>query len=165
MQLESVRKEREKIIAKFQNKLNDNEELLCNLRAAKRNNIVQGELILTNKRVCFYRPGIFGETFETMPNDKISSVEYKSVIGIPFLTLHTSNDKLDLQLATGNKVERENFLKELESRRNASPSAVPTTTNQNDFIAQIKALAELRDNGILTDAEFEAKKVQLLDKM
>lgn len=32
----------------------------------------------------------------------------------------------------------------------------------DDNIEQIKKLAELRDQGILTDAEFEAKKKQLL---
>lgn len=37
--------------------------------------------------------------------------------------------------------------------------AQPTT---DDAITQIKKLAELRDQGILTDAEFEAKKKQLL---
>lgn len=36
----------------------------------------------------------------------------------------------------------------------------PATTG--DSIEQIKKLAELRDQGILTDAEFEAKKKQLL---
>jgi hypothetical protein len=38
-------------------------------------------------------------------------------------------------------------------------SAVPST---DDVIEQIKKLADLRDQGILTDAEFEAKKKQLL---
>lgn len=41
----------------------------------------------------------------------------------------------------------------------ASSSAAPAT---NEAIEQIKKLAELRDQGILTDAEFEAKKKQLL---
>lgn len=46
-----------------------------------------------------------------------------------------------------------------------SPQAVtpaqPTSTD--DVIEQVKKLAQLRDQGILTDAEFEAKKKQLLN--
>jgi len=39
---------------------------------------------------------------------------------------------------------------------------VPSAPASDDAIEQIKKLAELRDQGILTDAEFEAKKKQLL---
>ena len=41
----------------------------------------------------------------------------------------------------------------------AAPSAAPA---QTDYIAELKKLAELKDMGILTDEEFEAKKKQLL---
>jgi len=41
----------------------------------------------------------------------------------------------------------------------AQPASVPST---DDAIAQVKQLAELRDKGILTDAEFETKKKRLL---
>lgn len=34
---------------------------------------------------------------------------------------------------------------------------------EEDYIGQLERLAELRDQGILTDEEFEAKKKQLLD--
>jgi len=43
--------------------------------------------------------------------------------------------------------------------QSAQPSSAPST---DDAIAQIKKLAELRDQGILTDAEFETKKKILL---
>lgn len=43
------------------------------------------------------------------------------------------------------------------------PAAAPApAASADDSIEQIKKLAELRDSGILTDAEFEAKKKQLL---
>lgn len=41
----------------------------------------------------------------------------------------------------------------------AAPAEQPTT---DDTVEQIRKFAELRDQGILTDAEFEAKKKQLL---
>lgn len=39
---------------------------------------------------------------------------------------------------------------------------VVNTPDANDAIEQIKKLAELREQGILTEAEFDAKKKQLL---
>lgn len=47
----------------------------------------------------------------------------------------------------------------------AQATPAPTTANTastDDAVEQIKKLAELRDQGILTDAEFNAKKKQLL---
>ena len=36
-------------------------------------------------------------------------------------------------------------------------------TEEDDYIEQLERLSELRDKGIITDEEFEAKKAQLLD--
>lgn len=44
----------------------------------------------------------------------------------------------------------------------AQPQTQPAAPSTDDAIAQVQKLAELRDQGILTDAEFEAKKKQLL---
>jgi len=47
------------------------------------------------------------------------------------------------------------------------PAAQPAyqaagSTNQLDYIAELERLAELRDKGIVTDEDYEAKKKQLL---
>lgn len=44
----------------------------------------------------------------------------------------------------------------------AAPPPQPATPAPSDYITELKKLAELRDMGILTDEEFEAKKKQLL---
>ncbi|MFO7682325.1 MAG: SHOCT domain-containing protein [Chloroflexota bacterium] len=46
----------------------------------------------------------------------------------------------------------------------AAPASPPPTapTAQTDYITQLERLAELRDKGIVTNEEFEAKKKQLL---
>lgn len=43
----------------------------------------------------------------------------------------------------------------------AQPAA-PAATDSDDMIAQLRQLGELRDQGVLTDAEFEAQKAKLL---
>ena len=44
----------------------------------------------------------------------------------------------------------------------AAPAAAPAESAADDLTAQLEALAKLRDQGILTDEEFAAKKAQIL---
>jgi hypothetical protein len=46
-----------------------------------------------------------------------------------------------------------------------APTAVPSPQREPDTVEQIKKLAELRDAGILSDDEFQAKKADLLGRM
>lgn len=43
-----------------------------------------------------------------------------------------------------------------------APAAVPAPQDMDAKLAQLKQLGELRDAGILTDAEFDAKKALIL---
>lgn len=49
-----------------------------------------------------------------------------------------------------------------DSAAAAAVSAASAAPAQEDYITQLQKLAELRDAGILTDEEFEAKKQQIL---
>ena len=42
------------------------------------------------------------------------------------------------------------------------PAPAPASTTTDDRIRQLKELGELRDAGVLTDAEFEAQKARIL---
>jgi hypothetical protein len=42
------------------------------------------------------------------------------------------------------------------------PPAPAADSGQKDMVTQLKELAELKDQGILTDAEFEAQKAKIL---
>lgn len=44
----------------------------------------------------------------------------------------------------------------------SSSAPAPTSTASNDMFAQLEKLGELKDKGILTQAEFDAKKKQIL---
>ncbi len=53
-----------------------------------------------------------------------------------------------------------------EAEDAAYPDEVePAAAAQPDYIDQLQRLADLRDKGILTDEEFDAKKKQILDQM
>jgi hypothetical protein len=42
------------------------------------------------------------------------------------------------------------------------PQSPPTQTTQSDYLLELEKLGELRDKGIITEEDFEAKKKQLL---
>ncbi len=47
-----------------------------------------------------------------------------------------------------------------QTQQSAPPPAAPAP--QTDVVAQLKALAELKDQGVLTEAEFAAQKAKIL---
>lgn len=125
-----------------------------------------GLVVLTDRRVIFIEAGLGRSRFEDFGYDKITSVQTSSGMMFGELTIH----------ASGNKAEMKNMLKDRakeigEYVRNqinapaavhtsgAPPVAAPVTDDPAD---QIRKLAALRDEGLLTDEEFQAKKRDLL---
>jgi len=51
---------------------------------------------------------------------------------------------------------------EQEQMAQAAAPAAPAQPSTDDKLAQLKELGELRDAGVLTDAEFEAQKAKIL---
>lgn len=49
-----------------------------------------------------------------------------------------------------------------EQQTQAPPAAAPPTTAAPDYVAELEKLAELRDQGVISAEDFEAKKKQLL---
>ena len=118
-----------------------------------------GQFILTNERVCFYRKDPFEEVFETIPLSKISSVETLSLMGYRVLRLHTAHDDLEFKTLEP-KTLFDEVLAQLERLRNEA-----STAPAESITDQIKKLGELRDGGLLTEDEFNAKKAELLSRL
>ena len=119
-----------------------------------------GTLIVTNELVVFYRKGVFGEILETIPLKKITSIERKSTLGHRTLRIHASHD--DLAFKCMNKEHEQRLLDAIENGRIESEAPDAQAPSQESNLDKLKKLAELRDAGILTDEEFDAKKTQLL---
>jgi len=120
-----------------------------------------GQFFLTGQRVCFYRKGLLGEVFETIPISKITSVETLSRMGYRVLRLHTSHDELTFE----DKALFEKAHDELEKLRDKPSATSPQSAVVEDVPSQIKKLSELKDAGILTQDEFDQKKNELLARM
>jgi hypothetical protein len=59
--------------------------------------------------------------------------------------------------------DRDQRIAELEAQQAANaPAAAPAAAPQVDMVEQLEKLAQLKDQGILTEAEFDAQKQKLL---
>ena len=121
-----------------------------------------GMLIITNERVAFYRKGIFGEVFETLPFDKITSIETKTLLGHRTIHLHTSHDALVFKTMEEAKLfEQAHELIEQKRKMRAQSATAPSDT-LGDIATQLEKLAELKELGALSQAEFEAAKARII---
>ena len=57
---------------------------------------------------------------------------------------------------------REDFSSREEPAEAAAPSPAPATAPEPEYVRELERLSQLRDQGILSQEEFEAKKKQIL---
>lgn len=122
-----------------------------------------GVLIATPSRVVFYAKKLGGHDLETFPLSNISSIESgKNMMGNT-ITFFASGNRVSLKWVNKGDIRGfVDFVQKNIGRPAASSAASAPTASIPD---QIRQLAELRDQGILSDAEFDQKKSELLSKM
>ena len=124
-----------------------------------------GELIVTDRRVVFYRKGFFGEVLETIPLKMITSVEQKSLLGHRTLKLHTSHDSMEFKCM--DKSAYQTVVASIDSGRKSNRVEAMTTSGTGDIspLDALKKLGELRDAGVISEEEFAEKKQDLMDRI
>lgn len=120
-----------------------------------------GVLIVTNERVVFYRKGLLGEVFETIPLKAITSIERKSFMGHRSMRFHTSHDALEFK--TFEQDSEDALIAAVDAGRHAAASSQQASVP--DSFEVLRKLAELRDAGVLSVDEFERKKAELLARV
>lgn len=120
-------------------------------------------LVCTNLRILAIDKGmVFGLKQQEIPLEKISSVSFKKKLMFAEVEVVTSSSKIKIEQLYKEHVE--NFVRAINSAREnpRNPQVNTTQAPQEDVVSQIEKLAKLRENGILTEEEFTAKKKQLL---
>ncbi|MCV3283458.1 PH domain-containing protein [Aeromonas veronii] len=117
-----------------------------------------GVLIVTNIRVAFYRKGFIGEIIETIPLDKLTSVERQSAMGHRTIHMHTSHD--DLEFKTFDKDGETLVIEAMEAGRHKNVGK--QSVDGGDVVERLKKLSSLKDAGVITDSEFAEKKAELM---
>jgi hypothetical protein len=137
----------------------------------------QGIFAATNKRLLFYAKKMTGYDLESFPYDHISSFEMsKGAMGHK-MAFFASGNKVTMKwiqqgdVATFSNAVRSRMGKvsagfaASDSLPTAEPEAAPAPSSEPTVADQLRTLASLRDDGILTDEEFQAKKAELLAKL
>jgi len=128
--------------------------------------------VLTDRRLLFLKEGIMGKKTEDFALDKISSVQWSSGIAMGTVTNFASGNKAEIKNV--NKEDGKEITDLTRHRISASKPEVAAATGgqeaqpaqpATDIPDQVRKLGELRDEGLLTPEEFEAKKTDLLSRM
>lgn len=134
-----------------------------------------GVLAATDRRLIFYAKKIGGFDFEVFPYDHISSIEMgKNMMG-HHVTFFASGNRVHVKWIkkgqdVGQLMEVVKAHLHGGTAHGAAPSPVesapaappPVVTQALDPVDQIRKLASLRDEGLISDEEFEEKKASLL---
>jgi uncharacterized membrane protein YdbT with pleckstrin-like domain len=132
--------------------------------------------VVTNSRVIF-RTGVLGKHGVEIPMDRIANINFNQsmwerVIGAGDLEIESAGrdgqSKFD-DVWHPDAVQQEIYrMMEHHAQKRAgyasAPSPAPSAPAPT-VPEQLQQLADLRDRGVLTAAEFEAKKAQLLERM
>jgi hypothetical protein len=118
-----------------------------------------GLLALTSHRLIFLFAGLVNSAFEDFPISNISSISYKSGILVASIEVYASGNKATI--ANVNKLDAKEIADAIRARlgRPASAANAQAVASDADELAK---WAALRDSGVITAEDFEAKKRQLL---
>ena len=160
----------EKLVLKAEEHFVEDEKTVVAVKGAYETKIMgtdstrNGVFIATSKRVVFYAKKITGYEMEVFPYSTISSVEHgKGLMGHK-ITMFASGNKATVKWTKEGDID--SFVREVNSRIGKKETSNDTPSQPSaDIPAQIKQLAELKDQGILTGEEFESKKTELLKKI
>lgn len=147
--------------------LDPNEEVLFSVLGAYETKILgsdsvrNGAFLATDQRLVFYAKKLTGYDLESFPYSNISSFEASKGIMGHSISFFASGNEVKMKWINDGDVK--GFMEHL---RNAAGKKVEkeTTTDENSksVVDELKDLAQLRDQGILTDEEFQKQKEKIL---
>lgn len=131
-----------------------------------------GLVALTDRRLLFLRDGWVNKATEDFPIEKISSVQWRSGFSQGTLTVYASGNKAEIkQIVNGDGSRIAQVIRHrlAPGERPADATHVEPTVEfaptADDPLEALRRLGELRDAGVVTEAEFEAKKAELLRRI
>ncbi len=124
-----------------------------------------GLIVLTDRRMLFVQDGVMSKRSEDFPLEKVSSVQWSSGLMLGTITIFASGNKTEIKNV--NKDDGKEIVDVLRARVSVPKAEPPTAagTAHTDIIGQIKQLGELKEAGVLSQEEFEAKKAELLRRL
>lgn len=127
----------------------------------------EGVLSITNRRLLFVGKGLLsGLTVKDFPLEKIINVDYQlksftSISRSSFIRIYGHGNAIEFDGVIGSKDEVKDFVEHLKSKVGKQNH---TASKDNDFISQLERLAKLKEQGILTEEEFQTQKEKILNE-
>jgi hypothetical protein len=130
----------------------------------------EGLIVTTDRRIMFVEQGVIRSNLEDFPYEKVSSVKTETGLRSGKITIFASGNKAELKDIHPKQRTTEigDYVRGrigAGSRPEPSEAAAPPPQPQDSIVDQLTKLGELRDAGILTADEFDAKKTELLARM
>jgi hypothetical protein len=124
-----------------------------------------GLVVLTDSRLLFFFSGVLHPGLD-VPLSHVVSVTSSSGLSTGQLTIGVTDREKPLVLARIVKPDLAPLAHAVRQAVEAAPPEAPASggASADPFVA-LERLAELRDRGVLTEAEFAAKKQELLDRL
>ena len=130
-----------------------------------------GLLVATNRRIIFLDKGWTSFKMEDFSYDKVTTIESQTGLFFGELTIYASGNKEQIKQVPKDFQVRPfaDFVRnKLETFKHSGgqPSATPpeqtTQGPPTSIVEELKQLAALRDDGVLTEEEFAALKTRLI---
>ncbi|MDE2752652.1 MAG: hypothetical protein F4151_11385 [Gammaproteobacteria bacterium] len=123
-----------------------------------------GIFIATDRRLLFYAKKLTGYDFEALPYSNISSMEMgKNLMG-HYISFFASGNSCKMKWIKAGDVRA--FVDTVNAQMAAAKSnAEPASEQPADPVDQLERLGKLHAAGVLTEAEFSAKKAEILARL
>jgi hypothetical protein len=126
--------------------------------------IRNGAFFATSHRLVFYAKKLFGYDMEVFPYENLSSLEISKGFMGHTLSFFASGNKVKMKWITQGDIK--GFTELVKTRMGKKSVSEGTQQAPSDDIpAQILKLSKLKDHGIISEQDFEAKKQELLKRM
>jgi nucleoid DNA-binding protein len=161
---------KEKLLTLVQSHLSEGESVDLSVFGAYETKIMgsdsvrNGVLLCTNKRLMFFAKKMTGFDLESFPYENISSFERSKNLMGGVLRFMASGNTVSMKWISDPELDE--FTTLVQSRMGKNPSTQSVASSPAaDIPEKIQQLANLRDQGILTEEEFQTKKTELLAQM
>ena len=118
----------------------------------------KGWVVATPQRVIFVNGGFLKHQSESFPYDRIGSVQTET----RGLTIHSSSNSATLEKVIDVRAIQR-FANHVRQKQ-ATPRTptTPAPASNNDVVGQLERLVQLKNQGVLTEEEFNTQKQRLL---
>lgn len=154
--------------------ISEEEQIIAITDAQFINTLDAGVLLVTPLRMLSVSKSMFGAAkINEYPNETIRSVSFVEDPRSPIIKLHLDEKVVEFECYM-DKEDAEKFYNKIKTIYNAPPAepqkqisggAVVKERSSEEVFEQLEKLGKLRENGILTDAEFAEQKKKLLEQL